>query len=248
MKRKLLAAGGMLLLGVPLLASPPAMALDFLAAEAGAGWTYFSYDIAGYREDDVEAFGSFVVGMPNGFKIEVDSHGGVGRGSQAGNSDTFWILGTTVNAFYSNDDFAIGAYGGVDTCEDCNPANYFAGIEAIRYIANLDLGAGVGWLSNWEGPDAMEAWGQLTAYPDPDTSLGIGINWNGDGDRDEYGVALFGQHRFTGTNWGLWGNVWLGREVGDWETTEKQARIGFIYYIDPAGTTLRDHNRLMPWD
>jgi hypothetical protein len=211
--------------------------------DAGVTLGYYTEPDFDYSEAYLEAWGRALFRFENGVNLQVGGFGGHDF------EQDFSYGGLNSDVFYNNGAYAAGIYAGLYADNDDPNAytNYFAGAQGVVFFSMVDVGAWAGWESN-DGDDNADVGAWLAAYVTPNTSVGTNLFWNGNDNFDLYGVTLFAEHRFAGTQWSIWANgrfrhfSGFGVDVDSWNTN-----VGVTYFFDPSGTTLQEHYRVMPF-
>jgi hypothetical protein len=210
-----------------------------IIGDASAAYEFYGDD-EGYQENIGEADARVLFRWNNGFSIQASAFGGYDFDHDIG----FYNVGTDI--FFANQNFAAGIYAGVSDYDGSPEANYYYGVEGVVFAGNLDIGGGAGGGSR---NGFMEAWGYVRGYVGANTSVLGGLYWDADDDFTDYGVYGEVEHRLAGTPVSFWANAFVGPydDGFGYDVTEYGARVGVRIFCDPAGTTLQDHNRLMPF-
>lgn len=207
--------------------------------DASAAYEFYGDD-EGYRENIAEGDARVLFRWNSGFSIQARAFGGYDFEQDYG----FYNLGT--DFFFANQAFAAGIYAGVADYEGSPEVNYYGGVQGVVFAGNLDIGGGAGGGSR---NGFKEAWGYVTAYLQPNTAVEGGLYWDADDDYTDYGVWGEVEHRLAGTPVSFWADAFVGRYDNGfgYDVVEYGGRLGVRIFCDPAGTTLQDHNRLMPF-
>lgn len=186
-------------------------------------------------------------------------------GGQAAFNDSSSLssIGATGHLWGRANNFAIGVYGGVDF--PTGLTIYTVGGEAEAYLGAVTLGANIdynwtdtsgccgvgdfwttrGWADFYVTPNARV--GAELSYAARDDFLGPGVSL------DNWSAVADAEYRFAGTPVSAWIEGRYDHPdpspcLGDCENHTWSGMIGLRIFMDGAGTTLHEHDRLVPWE
>jgi hypothetical protein len=137
---------------------------------------------------------------------------------------------------------AVGAFGGATAFFGTGVGT--VGVEGEAYFGNVTLGAQTSY--NWSDfSDFWQARGYADWYINPDFRLGGDIQYLAADSEDVWAFTGDVEKRFTGTPVSLGGSLaYITADGEDIWTAMVNARI----FMDPAGSTLQQHDREVPFD
>jgi hypothetical protein len=232
-----------------LLASAALVAVSSTAAmaevwgELGVTGGYYSEPEFDFTSRAGWIWGQFLVRLPNGFSMDLG--GRVGQSfPNMGPDLTF--AGLDADMFYATSRFAAGIYAGTFR-NDVGYSSAYYGVQAVAFLTRMDIGAWAGTETNGPDDDTYNLGAYLAYYLNPNTAIGAELWGEGTEFWDKHAINVFVEHRLTRplSIWaaGEWGHYSEpGFSFNSWE-----ANIGVTWFLDPPGTSLQEHYRVMPF-
>lgn len=189
-----------------------------------------------------EGFGRANVGS-NGMNLEIETGGG------ADFKDDETSIGVAAHLWGALNNAAVGVFGGVSFPLD--NTNYKLGVEGELYLGPVTLGGSFdyNWFVQSSTSEFMVARGWADVYPTENVRLGGDFMYLVENDTffDVWGGNLDAEVRVSGTPFSGWieGRY---RRIDHLDADIWTAMIGFRVFMDGPGTTLQEHDRLVPWD
>jgi len=212
--------------------------------DLGLGFVSTGLEFGGTEEFWLfEGFGRANVDF-NGMNLELETGGGVDL------KDNETSIGVAAHLWSAMNNVAVGIFG--STTFPIDRTSYKLGAEAETYLGPVTLGGSFDW--NWlvDGSSTDEFWiarGWADVYPTENLRLGGDVMYllEPATNFDVYGANLDGEFRFPGT----WVSGWVEgryRRIEHLDANIWTAMIGFRIFMDAPGTTLHEHDMLVPWD
>jgi hypothetical protein len=145
----------------------------------------------------------------------------------------------------------LGALGGINY--SYGPlTSAIVGVEGEVEFNAVTLGAQAtySWLINDYDLDVWGLRGWADWYVNPNTKVGAEVAWTnvseGSDSDDIWTVGVNAEHRFAGTPFSGFARVGYTSYFSDFDTWS--GMVGVRVFMDQPGTTLRDHDRQVPFD
>ncbi len=197
-----------------------------------------------------EGAGRANIPFHNGWNLQVETGGNAEFFS---NGVSGAGIGAAAHVWNRGQSGALGAFGGVNFG---SPAGYgvtlgFVGLEGelevgqnVVFGAQATYGFGRNSYNYWN----LRGWGSY--YFTPDTKLrGDVVYQSEDGGVNAWDLSAELEHRFTGSPLSVFGKAgYTSADMAGYKMTGTRGLVGARVFIDQPGTTLRDHDRQVPWD
>lgn len=133
---------------------------------------------------------------------------------------------------------ATTGFGGAEATVDVSPSTTL-GIQASAGSTS----AGSSHATYWN----VRGWGNF--YFTPDTKLRGDLGYTSAPGASVWNVAATLEHRFTASPMSVFGRVAYVNGSGNGSSASAwSGAVGLRLFLDPPGTTLRDHDHMVPWD
>jgi hypothetical protein len=221
----------------------------------------------GYFDQDVSPSGFVCVGCG-------DEEFGLFEGAGRGNVDFGWLnvelevagsaaftggtssssIGTVAHFWGGSESAAFGVVGGV--IFPSGDIEYFLGAEAEAYLGAVTLGGDLRYFWEDGSDDLWIARGWAELYLTPNARLGARVDYASYdvADAEEWFAAVTGEYRFAGTPISAWiegqySHIDASGPCGGCsvEIETWAGLIGVRVFMDADGTTLHEHDKLVPW-
>jgi hypothetical protein len=211
--------------------------------DLGIGFGKFSEDSEGYGL--FEGAGRANIPFQNGWNLEVETGGGAGFYEGGYSSST---IGAAAHLWNRGPIAALGIFGGVSFG---GGTLGFIGVEGeVDISQNATLGAqgsfgfGQSDFNYWN----VRGWGSY--YFSPNTKLRGEVAYTSTNyDENIWDLSAELEHRFTGTAFSAFGKVgYTNISDSGYDSNAWRGLVGARIFLDQPGTTLRDHDRQVPWD
>lgn len=213
----------------------------------------------GYVDAGLEFGGTEQFWLFEGFgRTNVDLGGAMNLELEAGAGHDFkdseWSGGVATHLWAALPNAALGIYGSVSfpqLNDDPDDRIYKVGLEGEAYLGALTLGASgdYNWFVHGTTSEFWVARAWADVYPTENTRIGGGFMYLVEADTyfDVWGGNLDGEVRFAGTPVSAWieGRY---RRIEHLDADIWTGMIGFRLFLDAPGTTLHEHDKLVPWD
>lgn len=222
----------------PILTNPAPVSAWNVWGDASLALEYYAEPSFNYDETDIEGRGRALFRLGNGLNVQLTGF----AGQDIVNNVTFGSVSTDI--FFATPDHAAGIYAGVFANTD-GFSDFFMGIEGAKFFTTVDVGGWAGWQT---GNQNAEAGVWFMAYLSPNTGIGGAGFWEGNSNYNRFSAGWRLEHRMTDTQWSVWtdGNISHFTGFSD-DFTSYDARLGLTFFFDPRGTTLQEHNHMMPF-
>jgi hypothetical protein len=211
--------------------------------DLGLGHVWSGTEFGGNEEFWLfEGFGRANVDF-NGINLELETGGG------ADLKDDETSIGVAAHLWAALNSAAVGVFGGVSFPID--RTNYKLGVEGEAYLGAVTLGASYdyNWLEDGSTAEFWVARGWADVYPTQNFRIGGDFMYflEPATSFDVYGGNLDAELRIPGTAFSGWVEGRY-RRIDHLDADIWTAMIGFRIFMDAPGTTLQEHDRLVPWD
>lgn len=229
----------------PIYAPAPMTVVGHLDMGIGfSKWEYFSEG-----EGLFEAAGRANIPFNNGWNLQVEAGGG---GAFFNDGDSFASLGAAAHIWNRGAAGALGFFGGVNFGTGYGVTTGFVGVEGefdLGESAAIGAQAAYGFGQHSYNYWTLRGWGSY--YFSPNTKLRGEVAYASiNDDAKAWDLSAELEHRFNASPISVFGKLgytnvdyWFGGSQSNW-----RGLIGARIFMDQPGTTLRDHDRQVPWD
>ena len=224
--------------------SPEPMVVGHLSM--GLGIVNFDGGLFDSSDDNVGIFtgaGRANINLGGAWNVELET----GGSALFKDGSSYSSVGVAGHVWTKLNSAAFGAYGGVNF--PTGATVYTLGLEGETYLGNLTLGANADY--NWvdTGGGSGDFW-DLAAWADvyftPDFRLGGALGYASGDIPDTWSATLDTEYRFSGTPFSGWAEASYASADGGADVWG--GMLGVRVFMDPAGTTLQQHDRDVPWE
>lgn len=156
-------------------------------------------------------------------------------------------IGTAGHLWKRWNNAALGAFGAVNFARSLDV--YTVGVEGEAYFGAITLGADATY--NWADDEYWSTRGWADFYLNDNTRIGgkLGYTSYSAASDDVWSVSIDAEHRFGGSPIGIWAEgAYHQLDYQGTKDAEFWAAVaGFRIFFDSSGTSLRQHDRSVPW-